>query len=79
VQDAHQPQHPPPQQPPPTPPAGAGALLGPLAADVTPVTAMVGSRRTVSVCPFGQGAGSSMFAIEREISNVSPQERHRMS
>jgi hypothetical protein len=44
-----------------------------------PVIATVRRRRTVSVCPFGQGAGSSMFAIGRETSKVSPQERQRTS
>jgi hypothetical protein len=81
VQDPHQPQHPPPQQP---PPAGAadevpddGERVDEL--DDTPVTATVRRRRTVSVWPAGQGAGSSMVAIDRVISKVSPQERQRMS
>jgi hypothetical protein len=77
VQNPHQPQHPPPQHPPPDeppdePPDGVDE-------DDTPVTATVLSNRTVSVWPAGQGAGSSMFAIDRVISKVSPQERHRMS
>jgi hypothetical protein len=79
MQDPHQLQQPPPQQPPPGEDA-AGALdrAGPAPA-VTPVTATVRSSRTVSVCPLGQGAGSSMFAIERVISKVSPQARQRRS
>jgi hypothetical protein len=57
--------------------AGPADRVDPLAA--TPVTATVRSKRTVSVCPLGQGAGSSMLAIERETSKVSPQERQRTS
>jgi hypothetical protein len=76
VQDPHQPQQPPPQQPPP--PAEA-ALAERDPPDDTPVTATVRSSRTVSSWPFGQGAGSSMFAIERITSKVSPQERQRTS
>jgi hypothetical protein len=77
VQDPHQPQQPPPQQPPP---------LGALGIDDAdpvplerPVIATVRSSRTVSEWPDGQGAGSSMFAIERVTSKVSPQERQRTS
>jgi hypothetical protein len=76
VQHPHQPQHPPPQHPPPD---GAGSLLDRDEPDATPVTATVRSSRTVSVCPLGQGAGSSMLAIDRVTSKVSPQERQRTS
>jgi hypothetical protein len=86
VQDAHQPQQPPPQQPPPPPPPlllwlddDPLADRAPDPLDPTPVTATVRSSRTVSVCPLGQGAGSSRAVIERLISKVSPQERQRTS
>jgi hypothetical protein len=77
VQDAHQLQQPPPQQPPPA--AGVLAADLELEPDDTPVTATVRSNRTVSVCPLGQGAGSSSAVIERLISKVSPQDRQRTS
>jgi hypothetical protein len=48
-------------------------------APAIPVTAIVGSRRTVSSWPWGHGAGSSAAAIDRCTSNVVPQARQRTS
>jgi hypothetical protein len=67
-----QPQQPPPQQPPPVAPAETPAVARPPTA-----TAMVESSFTVSSCPDGHVTGSAAAWIDRLISNVSPQWRHR--
>jgi hypothetical protein len=46
---------------------------------VRPVIAIVGSNRTVSGCPCGQVAGSSIRAIGRTTSKRVPQVRQRIS